>query len=263
MAKIKPPDPARLLHDLEHSKELKPEVVAEVELDPQLVLLRAWQSDRLASTYADLLADKRYSPACHFFLADIYAPCDFSQRDHDLKQIHTYLSRVVPVQMLQLLTDTVELNELTSRLDRDLLRVLVDRLGVVDTITPQLYAQSYRVCDNYIDRKYQIDLTTRLLKEVAEGARLAVVGLAMKVVHGPAERAGLQGGRRRVQAANRLVVIGGDILTAIDGVKLKSVDDLTGYLDARRQVGDMVRLDILREGRPLVVQAKLGELPDE
>ncbi len=190
MAKIKPPDPARLLHDLEHSKELKPEVVAEAKLDPQLALLRAWQSDRLARTYADLLADKRYSPACHFFLADIYAPRDFSQRDHDLKQIHTYLSRVVPVQMLQLLTDTVELNELTSRLDRDLLRVLVDRLGVVDTITPQLYAQSYRVCDNYTDRKYQIDLTTRLLKEVAEGARLAVVGLAMKVIHGPAERAG-------------------------------------------------------------------------
>ena len=190
MSKIKPPDPARLLYDLEHSQELKPEVVAGAELDPQLALLRTWQSERLSRTYADLLADKRYSPACRFFLADIYAPRDFSQRDHDLKQIYAYLARVVPVQMLQLLTDTVELNDLTSRLDRDLLRVLIDRLGVAGTITPQLYATGYRVCDNYADRKYQIDLTTRLLKKVAEGARLAVVGLAMRAVRGPAERAG-------------------------------------------------------------------------
>jgi hypothetical protein len=190
MAKIKPPDPTRLLHDLEHSDELGPQTVAGAELDPQLALLRVWQSGRLSRTYADLLADKHYGPACRFFLGDIYAPRDFSQRDHDIERIYAYLSRVVPAQMLQLLTDTIELNELTNQLDRALLRALIDKLGVTDTITPQLYAQSYRVCDNYADRKYQIDLTTRLLKEVAEGARLAVVGLAMKVVHGPAERAG-------------------------------------------------------------------------
>jgi hypothetical protein len=190
MAKIKPPDPTRLLHDLEHSDELRPQTVAGAELDPQLALLRVWQSGRLSRTYADLLADKHYGPACRFFLGDIYAPRDFSQRDHDIERIYAYLSRVVPAQMLQLLTDTIELNELTNQLDRALLRALIDKLGVTDTITPQLYAQSYRVCDNYADRKYQIDLTTRLLKEVAEGARLAVVGLAMKVVHGPAERAG-------------------------------------------------------------------------
>ena len=190
MAKIKPPDPARLLHDLERSQDLAPQAVAGVELDPQLALLRAWQSDRLARTYADLLADKRYGPACRFFLSDIYAPRDFSQRNHDIERIYAYLSRVVPAPMLQLPTDTIKLNELTDRLDYDLLLALVDKLGVTDTITPQLYAKGYRVCDNYAERKYQIDLTTQLLKEVAEGTRLAVVGVAMKVVRGPAERAG-------------------------------------------------------------------------
>ena len=66
-----------------------------------------------------------------------------------------------------------------------------------------------------------------------------------------------------MQAANLIVIVGGDIITAIDGVKLKSVDDLTGYLDAQRQVGDTVRLDLVREGRPMTLQVKLGELPDE
>jgi hypothetical protein len=190
MADLKPPDPTRLLHDLEHSDELRPQTVAGAELDPQLALLRVWQSERLSRTYADLLTDKHYGPACRFFLSDIYAPRDFSQRDHDIERIYAYLSRVVPAQMLQLLTDTIELNELTNQLDHALLRALVDKLGVTDTITPQIYAEGYRICDNYTERKYQIDLTTRLLKEVAEGARLAAVGVAMKVVRGPAERAG-------------------------------------------------------------------------
>lgn len=190
MAKTKPPDPARLLHDLEHSDELRPQTVAGAELDPQLALLRVWQSERLSRTYADLLADKHSGPACCFFLSDIYAPRDFSQRNDDVERIHTYLSRVVPAQMLQLLTDTIELNKLTDQLDHALLRALVDRLGVTVVITPLLYAEGYRVCDNYTERKYQIDLTTRLLKEVAVGARLAAVGVAMKVVRGPAQRAG-------------------------------------------------------------------------
>jgi hypothetical protein len=89
--------------------------------------------------------------------------------EHDIERIYAYLSRVVPAQMLQLLTDAIGLNKLSNQLDHALLLVLADKLGVTDTITPQLYAEGYRVCDNYAERKYRIDLTTRLLRKVAEG----------------------------------------------------------------------------------------------
>jgi S1-C subfamily serine protease len=102
------------------------------------------------------------------------------------------------------------------------------------------------------------DLAAELRLPVKEGILVAQVFQG-----GPAERAGLRAGRRRVQAANRIVILGGDIITAIDGVKLKSVDDLTGYLDAQREVGDTVRLEIVREGRPMSLQVRLTELPDE
>ena len=153
-------------------------------------MLRGWQADRLARTYADLLADPRYTPACKFFLSDIYAPRDFSQRDHDLHRIHRFLSRVLPAQTIQLLTDTVELNSMTNTLDDRLLHVLVDQLGVKDTLTPELYAQAYRICDNYAGRAHQIDLTRSILMQVGEGARLIVVGVAMKIAELPAQRAG-------------------------------------------------------------------------
>jgi hypothetical protein len=186
----RPPDAAQLLNDLRHSEELKHQPVAMVGLDPQLAMLREWQAHRLARTYADLLADPRYRPACGFFLSDIYAPRDFSQRDHDLERIHQFLSRVLPAQTIQLLTETVELNSLTNILDNRLLRVLVDRLGVTDAVTPELYAEAYRLCDNYTERVRQIDLTRSILMQVGEGARRRVVGAALKLAKVPAQRAG-------------------------------------------------------------------------
>jgi hypothetical protein len=114
----------QLLHDLQHSEELKHQPSGADGLHPQLALLREWQANRLARTYADLLADPRYRPACEFFLSDIYAPRDFSQRDHDLERIHQFLSRVLPATTIQLLTVTVELNSLTNTLDNYLRQVL-------------------------------------------------------------------------------------------------------------------------------------------
>jgi hypothetical protein len=184
------PKPGKLLHDLEHNEELQHQPVPEAELDPHLALLRTWQSERLTRTYADLLADKRYRPACLFFLSDIYAPRDFSQRDHDVERIHAFLAKILPAQMLQLLTEVIELNSLTNALDRRLVEVLVQKLNVTDTITPELYAEGYRVCANYTGRVHQIELTARVMVQVGEGARLVVIGPALKLARGPAQRAG-------------------------------------------------------------------------
>jgi hypothetical protein len=186
----KPPSAVQLLRDLQHSEELKHQPGAANGLRPQLAMLREWQANRLARTYADLLADPRYCPACEFFLSDIYAPRDFSQRDHDLERIHQFLSRVLPATTIQLLTATVELNSLTNTLDNHLLQVLVEQLGVTASVTAELYAEAYRACDNQVERVRQIDLTQSILRQVGEGARYRVVGAALKMAKVPAQRAG-------------------------------------------------------------------------
>ena len=186
----KPPTAVQLLRDLQHNEELRHQPSATNDLPPQLAMLRAWQANRLAHTYADLLADPRYRPACEFFLSDIYAPRDFSQRDHDLDRIHKFLARVLPATTIQLLTATVELNSMTNTLDHHLLQVLVEQLGVTDTLTAELYAEAYRICDNRVERVRQIDLTHSVLKQVSEGARYLIVGAALKMAKVPAQRAG-------------------------------------------------------------------------
>jgi hypothetical protein len=82
------------------------------------------------------------------------------------------------------------MNHLSNQLDLALLRVLVDELAVTDTITPQLYAEGYRRCNNYDQRKYQIDLLTQILREVGKVAQNPLVGPASHLARGPAQRAG-------------------------------------------------------------------------
>ena len=185
-----PPTAKQLLHDLQHNEAFQHQPVAGTELDPHLALLRTWQSARLATTYADLLADKQFRPACEFFLSDIYAPRDFSQRDHDTQRIHDFLSRVFPAHAVQLLTDVVELNSLSTELDHQLVRVLVDQLQVTDHITVELYAEGYRLCANNPEREHQIDLVTQIVTKVGEGSHLRVIGVGMKLVRGVVYRAG-------------------------------------------------------------------------
>jgi hypothetical protein len=184
------PNPLRVLIDLQQSQETEHRVVPGVGLDTRLASLRLWQSERLKHTYADLLTDERYAPACQFFLNDVYAAQDFSQRDHDVEALYALLRRFVPVSMLSLIADAIELNQLTSALDNRLLEVLVVDQGKVDEITPAVYAAGYRACDNYVERLHQIDLIARILREVAEGAGKPLVMVTLKAARVPAERFG-------------------------------------------------------------------------
>ncbi len=78
----------------------------------------------------------------------------------------------------------------------------------------------------------------------------------------PADRAGLRSATDRVIFGNRRYLVGGDVITAIDGVKLATWDDLTAYLQEKAQVGQAVTLTIVRDGKEQPLQVTLGDTPD-
>ena len=186
----RPQDAARLLVQLHHHQRAAHQAVPGQGLDPQMVLLRTWQSQRLGRTHADLLASPRYNPACLFFLEEIYAPRDFSQRDADAQRMHDFMLRFLPARLLHTLTLTLELNHFTRELDDALLRAMVDTLGMTDTITADLYAEGYRVCDNYADRARQIDMIVEVGQGLERLVKLPFIGLTLQLARGPAQRAG-------------------------------------------------------------------------
>jgi serine protease Do len=79
---------------------------------------------------------------------------------------------------------------------------------------------------------------------------------------GPAVAAGIQGAQEQVIIGNRRVLIGGDIITAIDGVPVTNWNSLTEYLSLNSQAGDAVTLTLLRNGRELQVDLTLARQPD-
>lgn len=160
------------------------------ELDPPMALMRVWQSERLKKTHADLLRSKKYGPACRFFLDEIYAPRDFSQRDNDIEYLYEMMSSVLPKFLLSLVSNTVELNNLTNNLDNDLLNTLIDDLGMEEAITPEVYSEAYRICDNYNERRHQIELLMEIGRQVDIGTRIPLIGTTLRLARGPAHRAG-------------------------------------------------------------------------
>jgi len=76
----------------------------------------------------------------------------------------------------------------------------------------------------------------------------------------PADQAGLQGSYKPVQINGQRVLVGGDVITAIDGNSVSSLSDLQSYLSSA-QVGQIVTLDILRNGQSIQVMVTLAARP--
>jgi hypothetical protein len=155
-----------------------------------LDVLRTWQSRRLAATYADLLANPRYTRACRFFLDDVYAAKDFRQRDEEIRHLYEIIHHFLPDVILKLVKTVIELNDLTETMDEQLWSVMQEKLGVTDTITMDLYMAGYRLCDNYAERAHQIELIVQVGQMVDLTAKIPMIATTLKVVRGPVTRAG-------------------------------------------------------------------------
>jgi len=75
---------------------------------------------------------------------------------------------------------------------------------------------------------------------------------------GPAAQAGIHGGTNVVLAGLQQLTVGGDVLIAIDGQEVTSPTDLSLLLN-RASPGDTVTLTIVRNGKKMDVQVKLGQ----
>lgn len=164
--RLKPQESVQVLYELIRSQSGRERTAVTNSLAPQLVILRAWQAERLARTHADFLRQPRYQAGCQFILTDLYGPHDFSQRDKDAEELYHFLNRFVPEQLLGVLAEAIEMNQLSQQLDDLLLDKLVNELGMEETITPEMYAAAYRLCDNRADRERQLALVLSVGQEI-------------------------------------------------------------------------------------------------
>ncbi len=79
---------------------------------------------------------------------------------------------------------------------------------------------------------------------------------------GAAERAGLKGGTQRMYNGNQPVMLGGDLIVALDGQEIATVQDLSAAMNAHK-AGDVVTLTIFRGRRRMDVKVTLSDAKDQ
>src|SRR5437867_221687 len=79
---------------------------------------------------------------------------------------------------------------------------------------------------------------------------------------GAADRAGLRGGTERAYLGNSAIMLGGDLIVAVDGEKVEDQQDLAQIMNNRR-AGDTVRMTIYRGRKKMEVMVTLGEAREQ
>ncbi len=104
-----------------------------------------------------------------------------------------------------------------------------------------------------------------LINEIAEAMDLPDKTSGMlieKVTAGsPADNAGLRGSYKPIEINGEEVLIGGDIITAVDGSDMSEMQQLADII-ARSESGTILSLSILRDGEEITIDVTLEERPD-
>jgi S1-C subfamily serine protease len=79
---------------------------------------------------------------------------------------------------------------------------------------------------------------------------------------GAAEQAGLHGGTQRAYQGNMPVMLGGDLIVALDGQEITNLQDLSAAMNSHR-AGDEVTITIFRAHKRLDVKVKLSDAKDQ
>jgi len=130
------------------------------------------------------------------------------------------------------------------------------KLVVPDLIALGRYRHAWLGISGYEIRP---ELVQALSLQVEHGALVTEV-----TAGGPAEKAGIRGGTRPVEVTGfgEPILAGGDIITGIDDVQVRGMDDVITYLQ-RKQVGQKVTVQLVRDGEAMTISVELGERPGE
>jgi S1-C subfamily serine protease len=79
---------------------------------------------------------------------------------------------------------------------------------------------------------------------------------------GAAERAGLHGGNQQAYVGNTPIMLGGDLIVAIDGQQVTDPQDISALMD-KHQAGDTISVTFLRGKKQITLKLILGEAREE
>jgi len=133
-------------------------------------------------------------------------------------------------------------------------------INVVKRVVPELI-------QNGRYRHPQLGVSTVALSDLSPAAKQQLGfqpnqrGLLVEQVSAGAQQAGIQAGTRRAQLGNQTILVGGDVIVAIDGQPVATGGDLRGWIENNKHPGDTATVSVLRNNARQDFQVTLSERP--
>lgn len=178
---------AALIRQLEKAQQLHARRAANPALNRALDYISDWQSRRLATTYADLAGQPRYSAAIAFFETDLYGGVDVAKRDADVARIVPMMVAMLPERVIATVAQAMELNVVSHELDELLLGKLV---RADDPFTVSEYCEAYRSAGRIDLRHHQIELIGAIGRSLDAYVRKPMLRASLALMRKPAQLAG-------------------------------------------------------------------------
>ena len=186
---------ARITRRLAEVQRIRMRIHADPLLEQDRRVVRAWQAERMARTYSDLLAQPRYRAATRFFLDDVYGAKGYPMSDEDVARILPTMGKLLPLSALETIEAAIELDWLSERLDGALAQELRNKQDDPDDpleISVSTYTRAYAKSGNAKERDRQFELICQIGRELDRLAAKPLVSTTLQLMRGPALLAGLQ-----------------------------------------------------------------------
>lgn len=114
----------------------------------------------------------------------------------------------------------------------------------------------------YVSRPWLGILGQDITAEMAKVLKLPSEGIliARVIEGGPAQKAGLRGGKEIVALGNLEIIFGGDLIVGINGKAVKTMDELSEIIESS-QPGQVVKIVYYRKKERKTLEIRLSEMP--
>ena len=137
-------------------------------------------------------------------------------------------------------------------------------VDTVRRVVPELIARGY-FPHPWLGLSYVWNLSAnraQILREFGMDVPVEEGLLVLEIAsESPADIAGLRAGQEQVRLGRTILLIGGDVLTAIDGEPIATARDLIRFLDTRTAVGQTIQVTVWRDGQEMTIPVTLVEQP--
>lgn len=141
--------------------------------------LQTYQSAMLQADYADFAVQPKYTALTRFFFTSLYAPEDFGLRNDSFRKLHDWLEGLMGRDPVRILSQAIELFELTDSLDDDMVLAL-RAMGVTGEVNAEAWDAAYRRVGRRLDRERQVFLIVDNARALALSTRVPLVGLQLR-----------------------------------------------------------------------------------